>query len=150
MHVQFANTIYDKRTLIKQSTPIGGVYECILKDNTTILNPTLILQYSEEVVSRANYVYINELKRWYYTGDIVLMTGGEMLVPCEVDVLMSWAGYIKGINTAIRRQEFINSPMVADNEYILRNDRYIDRYVIGTAIRSKGYYITVNGGNLDE
>lgn len=135
----------DNRDLNKSPILVAGPLQCTIKDNCTILSPDIVLAYDIKYLS-ANYAYIADYNRWYYADNPTLVTGGQMILHCTVDAIMSWRNYIRAINTVIDRQEFVNSPLVSDSKYILRNDRHIDRYVIGSAITQQGYYITVNGG----
>ena len=149
--IQLYKNNSDRRVLSKNIYAIGGVRECkFLSDNISISSPSLLLEYNPKYITeRVNYVYIKDFSRYYYVTNMTVNTGGLCVLQCDVDVLMSFKTYIKQIKTTIARQEFINSPLFADNEYMVRVDHNIDRYVIGDLTSQSAYYITVNGGGQE-
>lgn len=140
----------DKRELNKKIYKIAEVNCTFNTDNVSIISPELLLAYTPSYIGdRANYCYIPEWGRYYYINDITVNTGGTCTLYCDVDVLMSWGTYIRQIRTTITRQEYINSPMFVDSEYMTRIDRNINRYAIGDVKKTSAYYITVNGGGQE-
>lgn len=147
MQVILYCNLSDKKTKDKIKNQLTQLISATAKGDIDILHPEILLKYDPTyITSNVNYCYIADYGRYYFVDTPTLLTGGEILLSCEIDVLSSWTQYVNNITTLIERQEFINSPLVSDNKYILRNDRYIDRYVVGSALTEQGYYITVNGG----
>lgn len=147
MQVILYCNLSDKKTKDKIKTQLTQPISASPKGDIDILHPEILLTYDPAYITgNVNYCYIADYGRYYFVNTPTLLTGGEMLLSCEIDVLSTWAQYVNNIATLIERQEFVNSPLVSDKKYILRNDRYIDRYVIGSALTEQGYYLTVNGG----
>lgn len=80
-------------------------------DNITIeiLSPSSVVRPTLKVSSGligqgVNYVYINDLERYYYIKDWV-MENGYIRLECEVDVLMSYKKAINDQYVIVKRQE---------------------------------------------
>lgn len=74
-----------------------------------VLEPSSVIRPSLRVSSGligqgVNYLYVNELERYYYIKDWI-MENGHIRLECEVDVLMSFKNDIKKQNVIVSRQE---------------------------------------------
>ena len=92
----------DNRVLRKSLTQISTPVSCEIYNSESIISPRFILEYSGV---EPNYCYVAELNRYYYIKDIVLAPGGQRILMCEVDVLMSNIDEILNLNCLILRQE---------------------------------------------
>ena len=70
---------------------------------TSIVRPTLKVS-SGLIGQSVNYLYIEELERYYYIRNWI-MDNGFIQLDCEVDVLMSFKNNIKKQNTIVARNE---------------------------------------------
>ena len=103
MQATFYNNKSDKRYLNKT---IEAKYSNITIE---VLEPSSIIRPSFRVSSgligqSVNYIYVNELERYYYIKDWI-MENGHIRLECEVDVLMSFKDSIKKQNVIISRQQ---------------------------------------------
>lgn len=57
-----------------------------MRNNTSILTPTILIQYNPV---NYNYAYIPQFNRYYYIADIIFMTNSMVELYLKVDVLMS-------------------------------------------------------------
>lgn len=76
-----------------------------LRDETSIINPSILFEDTVTTLTRANYLYIADFGRYYYINDIRSIRNGLTEVSCHVDVLMSFASEIKTNNAIINRSE---------------------------------------------
>ena len=107
------NNVVDK----KLTTVFSNVtYE--FKTETSQMNPVLIIDrsYWNEKI---NYVYIDELKRYYYVKDVVFLTGKLIMLVCAVDVLMCFKAEIRQLTAILKRQESIANAYITDTETLL-------------------------------
>lgn len=58
------------------------------KDESEVVNPTIYISRSQDVLD-ANYLYVYDLKRYYYINEITLEQQ-RYILKCHVDVLMSF------------------------------------------------------------
>lgn len=83
--------ITDKR---ENSTKIVSNYalstSCILKEPTSILTPSILLQRRNNDVVNFNYMYIEEFKRYYFITETVSVTESMWEISGRVDVLATY------------------------------------------------------------
>lgn len=105
----------DKIVLNKSLTKIADIesYQIFNKD---VVAPVYNISYSESF-SKANYLYDSANKRYYYIKEISEKSGGELILACEVDVLMSFSSEIKNCYATIDRNEFERNGYLNDGKY---------------------------------
>lgn len=142
-------TADDKRKITKTLVEVKSVKNFKLKDNTSILNPVILLKNADLTT---NYCFISKFNRYYFIDDIVTRSDGLTELRCSVDVLYTYNADILKINTFIERQETAFNPYIVDNELITRCERALAIKSIGTIGTATGSYIalTVTGGEAVE
>ena len=108
----------DNNVVNKKLTTVFSNVTYEFKTETSQTNPVLIIDrnYWNEKI---NYVYINELKRYYYVKDVVFSTGKLIMLVCAVDVLMSFKEEIRQLKAILKRQESIANAYITDPETLL-------------------------------
>lgn len=165
MEIDLLNTSSDKRRILKDYDTLVTYITCHLKENTSVIDPIFILKVAsvnDDVLRVFNYVYCPYLHRYYFVNDIKYCAGGILEIHCHVDVLMSYADKIRTHGAFVERAEkklFQNAKngvdkngIFFDTEYPIRTDSYIwtnDKLEFGSVANSQSYYLTVNGGILD-
>ena len=114
MYITLYRNGSDNRILRKSLTQISTPLSCDIYGSESIITPRFILEY---VGVEPNYCYVAELNRYYYIRDIVLAPGGQRILMCEVDVLMSNIDEILNLNCLVLRQE--NETLC--NKYLVDN-----------------------------
>lgn len=138
----------DKNVIDKNITTIGSAVTIKFKDDTNLLNPTIICRASE-FDNMTNYVYVYAsnsediyVNRYYYIDDVVF---SQMYVELHlsVDVLKSHEEFIKSQMVTFKRAEqsskinlYLNDP-----EFVLEN-----RTRYQTVPFSKGFVASFNDG----
>lgn len=140
----------DKTNYLNKNFEIFGY----LKNSTSIVNPTIIVELKRDVVSqlvaddnnslvkddenknivflekllKSNYCYISDFNRYYYIKDIVSINNNLWEIYMNVDVLMSFKEYILNNEGLIERCE--EYPPLAEKNYNLidNNFTFIDSY----------------------
>lgn len=103
MNATFYYNKSDKRYLNKSLEAKYSNIPLQVLEPSSVVNPTL--KVSSGLIGQCvNYVYVNELERYYYIKDWI-MENGYILLECEVDVLMSYRNQIKAQNVIVSRQE---------------------------------------------
>lgn len=114
MYITLYRNGSDNRKLRKSLTQISTPLSCDIYGSESIINPRFILEYAGV---EPNYCYVAELNRYYYIRDIILSPGGQRILMCEVDVLMSNIDEILNLNCLVLRQE--NETLC--NKYLVDN-----------------------------
>ena len=76
-----------------------------LKENCSLINPTIIVALPANYLSRYNYAYIDEFNRYYYINDMVSISNSLVEISMHVDVLMSFRAEIRKNYGIAKRQE---------------------------------------------
>ena len=126
----------DNRVLRKRLTQVSTPLSCDIYGSESIITPRFILEY---VGVDANYCYVAELNRYYYIRDIVLAPGGQRILMCEVDVLMSNIDEILNLNCLVLRQE--NETLC--NKYLV-DKRMIENITKEEVVESFGETVITN------
>lgn len=155
IHVTFYINSSDNKVLNKNINPISLSEDVITAELTptqsvSVLSPTLILDYREQLLS-ANYCMIEEFNRYYYC-KVSVDTGGRLIAECEVDPLMSFSPSIKNCEANIVRSEKGMS-YVRDNKLPLSPDQCELQGILfpinpfdDTFYYDNNIILTVNGG----
>lgn len=89
-----------------------------------IQTPTISLQLDSFTdVINFNYVYIQELRRYYYVENSTIREDGFVQIQCRVDVLKSFKTDILDSTQYVDRQENKCSYQVPDNGYTIKSNR---------------------------
>lgn len=150
----------DKRQLNKVFTEVTTLRDVLLKENTDILNPTILISRgrldNENYIQgflKCNYAYLSTTNRYYFIDNIELRVGGIIAFKLKVDVLQSYASYIQNVTGIVSRNEFVYSPYYIDDKIALRSGRIIERHDIVNSFFSNSLSsdsnciaLTVNGG----
>ena len=119
--IQIKFYTFNKRTnSTKVPTGSGSTYNCTLKDDTSILEPVIRLQTSNNV-KPYNYAYIADFGRYYFVTDVV-SSKGFWEISLKVDTLASEK---TGIG--------------AMAPYVLRAASSYDEYILDTAYPADSY-----------
>lgn len=139
----------------KTLTEVAEFDEVIFKEETSLLNPTIIINgvsnasdYTIEDIGTSNYISIPKVDRYYFITDITMMSGGRVAIAGKVDVLMSFKSDILGSTQLIVRQEKKTNNYLIDTDIPLSSKKQVIEHEFGDSIADSGYYIlAVNGGN---
>lgn len=101
----------DKRKLEKELIEVANI-DCKIKDDCSILNPTLIIKIDSVDY---NYVYIPEFNRYYYIDDIVTLNSRLKEISCSVDVRQSYREQLRNTSAIIARNERYYNQYIPDN-----------------------------------
>lgn len=76
----------------------------VLKNDTSIIDPVIIIECNLSDVVNCNYMTIPIFERSYFVNDIRSVRHGLVEFTCHVDVLSSFANEIKSNTAIIKRQ----------------------------------------------
>ncbi len=138
----------------KVLTEVVAFDEVIFKEETSLLNPTIIINgvsnsssYNIEDIGTSNYFSIPKVNRYYFITDITMMSGGRVAITGKVDVLMTFKTDIIGSTQLIVRQEKKTNNFLIDTDIPLSSKKQVIEHEFGESIVDSGYYIlAVNGG----
>lgn len=132
---------------IGKTLTTGTDFSCQLKDNTSILSPTLIVS-SQSSLAGFNYMYISEFGRYYFIDDIRSVNNQIWEISAHVDVLETYATQILANTAVIRRQKSLFNLYLDDPEFKAYNTEVIktEKFKGGSGLtKNLKYVLCVNG-----
>lgn len=132
---------------IGKTLSAGTDFTVVLKENTSILNPVLVVR-SNSNLSGYNYMYISEFSRYYFIDDIRLAHDAIWEISAHVDVLETYATAIKANSAVIRRQAGKYNLYLPDGDFKTYQPSRIQtlKFSKGDLTKALQYVLVVNGG----
>lgn len=114
----------DSRKIDKTLTLVKTYSNAEIVGNMSVQTPTISLQLDSFTdVINFNYIYIPELRRYYYVENSTIREDGFVQIQCRVDVLKSFKTDILASTQYIERQENKCSYQLPDNLYNIKSNR---------------------------
>ena len=131
-------------------TGTGTVLSCVLKENTSILNPILKLQLS----SKPDYNYFKFDNRYYWITDIISLSNDLWQISGRVDVLGTFKSHIQQTSAFVLYDSTTNTQL-PDTRLAIKTD--CDVYTATASMPwqfttgdGEGTYLIATTGNTDE
>ena len=126
--------------------------ECNLKNDVSVINPTLVLTYTENILS-SNYCFIPKFSRYYFIDEIVPITGDRCIVKCRVDVLESFKEDIKSLTVILDKAQSIykSNKYLDDGSFVVENKDFNTIHNFPNGFNEEGTFILIcagGGGSL--
>ena len=119
--------------------------ECNLKNDVSVVNPTLVLSYTDSILD-SNYCFIPKFNRYYFIDEIIPITGDRNIIKCRVDVLESFKDDIKSLTAIINKQETIADKFIDDGSWIVENKDFLQSYNFSNGFNDNGEFILITAG----
>lgn len=114
----------DSRKIDKTLTLVRTYSNADIVGDMSIQSPIISLQLDSFTdVINFNYIYIPELRRYYYVENSTIREDGFVQIQCRVDVLKSFKTDILASTQYVDRQENKCSYQVPDNGYTIKSNR---------------------------
>ena len=114
--VTFYKNLSDKRVVSKNLETIKTIENCVYKEDSTILNTNIIVSYDTDII-QSNYCYISDNNRYYYITEKTKLSGGKILLNCNIDVLMSNKDELLQLTATVDRNENESNAYLIDENY---------------------------------
>lgn len=121
----------------------------IMRDST-IEDPLLRLNIDTSTLIKCNYIYIDELKRYYYVVNKNALNNSTWELNCHVDVLMSAGEALNNCAGVLARQENLYNIYLNDEYFKVSQKQQIQTKKFGVGFGDElAYIITTGGGSAD-
>ena len=104
-NIVLKKNLSEKNKIDKVFTGNGLSLSGDLRDDTSIIDPVIIVQYDINLLSEYNYMEIGNFKRKYFITNIKTLNRALCEISAHVDVLSSFAAQIRTNKAIIKRQE---------------------------------------------
>ena len=135
-----------ERKVIGKSLQNIGSVTGVLKGDASIMNPVFILESNNNYLSGVNYLYWQESGRYYYIDDIQVLTGSRMAVYCSVDVLQTYADYIKAQVAIVDKQQTLSNMYFNDGSFRKESREFYTVKSFTSGFNDSGEYILITAG----
>lgn len=125
--INLYNTTDDANVANKTLNLVEANVACDIYENCTMLQPRLILIYSE---TRMNCSYIRVFNRYYNIVSKDLQPGGKMVITCTIDAVLTYWDQIKNLPCTVTRTGNSPTEIVDEKLPISQNEKYY----VGTSI----------------
>ena len=125
--------------------------DCTLKNDISIINPTLVLNYTANILN-SNYCFIPKFNRYYFIDEIVPITGDRCIVKCRVDVLESFRNNILNLDCIVDKQEkeIASNKYINDGSFVTTSKQFNRMIEFPNGFNETGSYILICAGGSKE
>lgn len=147
MQVQLMQCASENNVIRKKLSTIQTV-NCLFKEESSIINPVIILDYNLQSMSNVNYMYIPTFDRYYYMQDIRALTGGRYMVTGKLDVLQSFASDILSLLVVVDKQKSDSKSdlYIDDGSFVTENRLVNNIYNFPNGFNDNGEFILITVG----
>lgn len=145
-------TISDDPRVLNKTLGQATELTCELIFPTDLYSPSLRVS-AESFTPDMNYMYIEDLGRYYYITDVTYENGGAVTLTGRVDVLMSFASEISSLDVNVIRQEKTGITKIVDNEMTIQPNKTLDYFLcdktpfnIRSTAAEYNYVLVIAGG----
>lgn len=123
------------------------VFDCLLKEDTSVLDPVLILE-SDTTLSGYNYMYCEDFHRYYFINNIESIGNNLWRITAHVDVLETYKTQILANNAILDRQTNFYNTYLNDDEWPVYSydDVITFKFTSSEFIKAANYVLVVAGG----
>ena len=116
-----------------------------LKDESSIVDPEILIQYSSPIT--ANYAYISEFNRYYYITDITAVRTGLWRIKMHTDVLKTFSTGILGSPAIFKKSSSNYNLYINDPDYkCQQNDVIVTKtFPSGFNLEASRFVLTLFG-----
>ena len=125
--------------------------ECNLKNDVSIINPTVVLTYTANIFE-SNYCFIPKLNRYYFIYEKIPITADRCIVKCRVDVLESFKNNILNLDCIVDKQEseIASNKYINDGSFVTTSKQFNRMIEFPNGFNEKGSYILICAGGTKE
>lgn len=141
-----------ERNRVDKSQYITNRWSCsgTLRNESSIIDPVILVEKTNPVASYYNYMYIEEFKRWYFINDIVSVRNKVWEIHAHVDVLYTWRAAISNMECVIDKTENFDDANLYydDGSYILDSRTNVLLKEFPNGFNENGEYILICAGGM--
>lgn len=144
MTIKFYVNNSENNRMVKEISEISTLTGT-LKTNTSVLNPIIIIEGDLSDYVNANYMWIEEFNRFYFINDIRSIRNNLTEISAHVDVLSTYADYIKQCTGIVKRQENVWNLYVDDNSFMTYQNPLVITKEFPSGFTTQNFVLAVAG-----
>ena len=119
-------------------------YTGSLREESSVIDPVIMIQAIN--LSDYNYAWIEEFHRFYFIKNIVSVRTNLWRLTMHVDVLSTYADYIKNNNAVISRNSNLWNLYYQDEQFKILNYETIQTKAFGTSLNPSSQFVLIVAG----
>lgn len=125
---------------LKKITTITGT----MRQELNLLEPVFVITLKENFEGY-NYLYVKELKKFFFITNKELLNSNLIKLYCHVDVLETYKTEILKHNCIVGRNEKSYNLYIPDSEFVLRSDVMVFTKQFPSGFNGNSYVLAVAG-----
>ena len=145
MEIKFYYNVSDNRCINKVLLD-EHVLNGNIKEETSIINPTLTIKSSSPIIY--NYLYIEKFRRYYYITNVTNVGNDLWSIDLKVDVLMSFRGDIVNFEVVANKQtsKQYSDEYIDDGSLVTNSKTFTRVFNFPNGFNESGKYILITAG----
>lgn len=143
MKLQLYSTISPRERVTKTLKAVGTALTGTIKEESSIIDP--VIKVSLAALPEANYMYIEDFKRYYFITNIVCDYDGIFEIHAHVDVLMSNASVIRQQKAVVAKQQKRWNLYLNDTDYKTYANPWVITRTFPSGFSEPCYLLTLRG-----
>ena len=119
--------------------------EGTLRANSTVINPSIMVEGDLTEVSNANYLTIYEFRRNYFITNFESVRNGIFIINAHVDVLSTFATDIKANTAIVKRQANTFNLYLDDGAFKVYQNPIVETFKFPQGFAGHMFVLTVMG-----
>lgn len=144
MNITLQYNSSERNAITKTTTDILSL-EGTLKNNTSILDPHIIVNGDIATIRTANYMWIYAFGRKYFITDIISISKDLVEIRGHVDVLSSFATQIRNQRGITRRQEYNWNLYINDGTFKIYQNPIVETISFPSGFVTPEFVLAVAG-----
>lgn len=145
MTITAYNNHSDSNEMNKVLTDEVTISNCILKDNTEVVNPTLIFAGGSKLPDTVNYIYIPVFNRYYFVTNKTT-ENQRILINLHTDVLESRKAALLNNQCIVGRSTNLYNAYQVDGDIPIINSNEITIKRFNNSFNGESLILVVSGG----
>ncbi len=116
-----------------------------LRETSTIVNPTILVNIADNQLSNINYAYIAEFSRYYYITEITCIRDTMFQLNMKVDVLYTYKSEIRENYAIIERNENEYDLKLNDGMFQTQQNPRIAQYPFPSGFNTWDFVLAIAG-----
>lgn len=146
MDILLYNNASEPNEINKALTLKDTITSAIIKGSLSYESPVFTLVYDGTVSHDINYMYVQELGRYYFITDIINLTGGRYEIRGKVDVLESFKTSILQLSVIADKLMSSANLFLDDGSYVCENKEFNRVINFPNGFNEEGEYILITAG----
>ena len=109
INVQLYRNTAERNSIRPALNPVGSVIQGVLRESTSLLNIRITFEKRPENIFRSNYLFVQELNRWYHINNVTTQRADITIVECQLDPLFTYYDTLVTCPGVIKRCESVSA-----------------------------------------